>query len=609
MFMSRTDGVIPHLNLLIEKGDAFLKKINDIIKINKGKNNFILPLNILERKEKVEKCLEKLRSIVAQGNDRGVSGRNKNAYIATICNMLVTGMGGVILFKCKSGKDRTGINELNCDATAAYYEQNKELPDYNEEANSSKRQSYANTLNTLFKSQKIQKAAYENTTGALGVKDNSMSRIVDSELKTKIQSNGNKLASLNKPEALKSDEKRQGKKQIELKKGQRSTILTKDLKIKDVNNLDKVDMIILSANDKTQLDAKIKEKENDLQILKERKEEYQILKEENPNKEVKITIMESFTELYRTALIEQMTDEKMPLMFSWSKTEELNEMLTSSEKIKPKNISILKKQIIEFAAKLNDEKSKYNETIKKQINEIINSSYDISSEDDLQNIRNKILTLIDKCDSENVNSIKIIGDKTIGDRNIVSKFPDIHFYLEKIAREDSPYLRNEFYGNFRRRLEYLKNNEKTFINNNKSKIEELERRMYFLVYPEFQDEFNKISIEVSGQTLENFKTSINFLEDKKYDTFIAEKEKSLELLKTLREDQILGFQSFLKEAIKKYGFYKVVKYLSDEKSPLHPLLILIDPHHKHAELANKIYKNVHELEKKYLDDLVLKKLP
>jgi hypothetical protein len=301
-----------------------------------------------------------------------------------------------------------------------------------------------------------------------------------------------------------------------------------------------------------------------------------------------------------------MTDEKMSLMFSWSKTEELNEMLTSSEKIKPKNISILKKQIIEFAAKLNYEKSKFNETIKEQINEIneiINSSYDISSEDDLQNIRNKILTLIDKCDSENVNSIKIIGDKTIG------KFPDIHFYLVKIAREDSPYLRNEFYGNFRRRLEYLKINEKTFINDNKSKIEELERRMYFLVYPEFQDEFNKISIEVSGQTLENFKTSINFLEDKKYDTFIEEKEKSLELLKTLREDQILGFQSFLKEAIKKYGFYKVVKYLSDEKSPLHPLLILIDPHHKHAELANKIYKNVHELEKKYLDDLFLKKLP
>lgn len=114
----------------------------------------------------MEDIIAELRQLKATP---GIYGRNIAAYKAALVGMLVEAAGGQASFNCKSGKDRTGLEELYRHAMHLYYEIYGKLPSYTDTGQ--ERKNFTAIFIQLFNALKIHEAAGINSPGSFGIKD------------------------------------------------------------------------------------------------------------------------------------------------------------------------------------------------------------------------------------------------------------------------------------------------------------------------------------------------------------------------------------------------------------------------------------------------------
>lgn len=192
-----------HTDKLIKHADEFLSAIhlkrladpNCVDKAAIDEINFIKAVNAE---------LKRMKDSVGP-----TPGRNFNAYKAALTELLVEAMGGMVSTNCKSGKDRTGMDELYRAAILIYYKENDgRLPRFDDSG--TKRDDFVELFVKLFNCMKVQESAAANTPGSLGLKD-SGSKVLCSDIADKLgESYGasNKRANINKPKLFEEDEKK-----------------------------------------------------------------------------------------------------------------------------------------------------------------------------------------------------------------------------------------------------------------------------------------------------------------------------------------------------------------------------------------------------------------
>ncbi|KTC85505.1 hypothetical protein [Legionella brunensis] len=139
-----------------------------------------------------------------QFNSQGLA-RNFVAFKAAYTSILVEAMGGVVSTNCKSGKDRTGLEELYKNAIIYYYSLYKTLPKFDDEKYSRKR--FVAIFVLLFNSMKAQEAASGNAPGSLGLKLDPTMLCADIQAEIEISYKlSTILAKLNKPLSFQKNE-------------------------------------------------------------------------------------------------------------------------------------------------------------------------------------------------------------------------------------------------------------------------------------------------------------------------------------------------------------------------------------------------------------------
>ncbi len=136
--------------------------------------------------------------------------RNFAAFKSAYTSILIESMGGIVSTNCKSGKDRTGLEELYRHAMLVYYDKHKKLPSYDE--SSKEHEKFINIFVSLYNSLKIQEAAAANTPGSFGIKDTA--RVLCRDIVSKlglIYKSFNEFANYNKPPSYRADEQLQEK--------------------------------------------------------------------------------------------------------------------------------------------------------------------------------------------------------------------------------------------------------------------------------------------------------------------------------------------------------------------------------------------------------------
>ncbi len=124
--------------------------------------------------------------------------RNKSAYRVAYQDLLVEAMGGAVSTNCKSGKDRTGYDEMYRNAMLIYFDLYGTLPGYDDKGPA--RENFIAIFVQLFNSMKIQEAAATNTPGSFGVKDSA--KVLCGDIAARLKESytqSSKRANLNKP--------------------------------------------------------------------------------------------------------------------------------------------------------------------------------------------------------------------------------------------------------------------------------------------------------------------------------------------------------------------------------------------------------------------------
>ncbi|MFU8798321.1 MAG: hypothetical protein ACNA7Y_06485, partial [Gammaproteobacteria bacterium] len=132
-------------------------------------------------------------------NTSVIKGRNRRAFKSAYEQMLVELLGGAHSENCKSGKDRTGLDELYKNAMEVYYQQYGQLPSYEDVG--VKRKNFVDIFAMLYRSLKIHESAAMNTHGAFGIKDKAASKLLDPDIAEVLghhYSESDKRANLNK---------------------------------------------------------------------------------------------------------------------------------------------------------------------------------------------------------------------------------------------------------------------------------------------------------------------------------------------------------------------------------------------------------------------------
>ena len=125
--------------------------------------------------------------------------RNKAAFKTALTSILIEAAGGKVSTNCKSGKDRTGLEELYHNAMLTYYSLYNELPSYND--GPEKREQFIEIFSHLFNTLKIHESASGNTIGAFGIKDSA--KMLCSDIAKALGANytmSNSRANINKTE-------------------------------------------------------------------------------------------------------------------------------------------------------------------------------------------------------------------------------------------------------------------------------------------------------------------------------------------------------------------------------------------------------------------------
>jgi hypothetical protein len=125
--------------------------------------------------------------------------RNKAAFKTALTSILIEAAGGKVCTNCKSGKDRTGLEELYHNAMLTYYSLYNELPSYDD--GPEKREQFVEIFSHLFNTLKIHESASGNTIGAFGIKDSA--KMLCSDIAKALGANytmSNSRANINKTE-------------------------------------------------------------------------------------------------------------------------------------------------------------------------------------------------------------------------------------------------------------------------------------------------------------------------------------------------------------------------------------------------------------------------
>ncbi|CAM4482938.1 MAG: hypothetical protein LEGION0403_FIIPPAGN_02499 [Legionella sp.] len=125
--------------------------------------------------------------------------RNKAAFKTALTSILIEAAGGNVSTNCKSGKDRTGLEELYHNAMLTYYSLYNELPSYDD--GTAKREQFVEIFSHLFNTLKIHESASGNTIGAFGIKDSA--KMLCSDIAKALGANytmSNSRANINKTE-------------------------------------------------------------------------------------------------------------------------------------------------------------------------------------------------------------------------------------------------------------------------------------------------------------------------------------------------------------------------------------------------------------------------
>lgn len=132
-------------------------------------------------------------------------GRNFAAFKTAYSQILVESLGGIPASNCKSGKDRTGLQEIYNAAMRIYFRQYGVLPRIDDAGE--KRKNFVDIFVTIFNSMKTQEAAASNTPGSFGLKDGAEMLCDDiAEALGVSYDNSNTLSDMNKPKIYKQDE-------------------------------------------------------------------------------------------------------------------------------------------------------------------------------------------------------------------------------------------------------------------------------------------------------------------------------------------------------------------------------------------------------------------
>ncbi|MDR3477760.1 MAG: hypothetical protein P4M14_07000 [Gammaproteobacteria bacterium] len=131
--------------------------------------------------------------------------RNRAAFKSAYIGLMVEAMGGTVISNCKSGKDRTGLDELYRNAMRIYFETEKKLPLYDDPP--AQRQKFIDIFIPLFNSLKTQEAAAANTPGSFGIKDTAKMMCPDIADQLGLSyKKSNERSGINKPPELTKNE-------------------------------------------------------------------------------------------------------------------------------------------------------------------------------------------------------------------------------------------------------------------------------------------------------------------------------------------------------------------------------------------------------------------
>jgi len=158
-------------NQLLSRANIFLDAVNE-----KGEElSEKQQLNKTLIEQAIENLTEMRKINISDGYPFSFGGRNYPIFKSAYSAILVEAMGGVVSSNCKSGKDRTGLEELYRHAMLLYFEETGQLPKYNDDEKN--REKFIKIFRTLFNNMKISEVCSTNTPGAFGIKDSTPGKI------------------------------------------------------------------------------------------------------------------------------------------------------------------------------------------------------------------------------------------------------------------------------------------------------------------------------------------------------------------------------------------------------------------------------------------------
>lgn len=157
--VSKIFGRWRHTEQVLEYAGKFIVRLEEQKQLS-SEQQTRLALMKSAREELINLRDEKYKS---QGGDR-----NFVAYKAAYTSILVEAMGGIVSTNCKSGKDRTGEEELYKNSIRYHFNRYKVFPKFDDK--DGPRQKFIDIFVPLFNSMKTQEGAAGNTPGSFGLK-------------------------------------------------------------------------------------------------------------------------------------------------------------------------------------------------------------------------------------------------------------------------------------------------------------------------------------------------------------------------------------------------------------------------------------------------------
>ncbi|MFJ1267622.1 hypothetical protein ACD661_03505 [Legionella lytica] len=175
------------------------KYTNEVMNYSRGLMTNLQQAGVDSNHPQMKIMTAALAQLEALKKSPNLDDRNKAAFKTALTSILIEAAGGNVSTNCKSGKDRTGLEELYHNAMLTYYSLYNELPSYDD--GPEKRAQFVELFSHLFNTLKIHESASGNTIGAFGIKDSA--KMLCSDIAKALGANytmSNSRANINKTE-------------------------------------------------------------------------------------------------------------------------------------------------------------------------------------------------------------------------------------------------------------------------------------------------------------------------------------------------------------------------------------------------------------------------